>query len=128
MWYSASEGLELSPTPSLTHPHLTTRPLAAPQGIGTPEGCLPEFSSDGAASHLAYNLIAMSPEALSETADATVEACQAACSRSAACQYFVFQGADARCYLRDKVPYSKVDVNDTSKDMVFFEVGRRAII
>ena len=67
----------------------------------------------------------MSEDALTPLATATtVQACQAECAADAACQYYVFRAA-ARisCLLRNKVPYSKVDLNDTSKSYALFEVS-----
>lgn len=96
------------------------------QGISTPQGCFPEFNGDGARSYQTWDLIAMSDAALSPAPAATkVEACQAACAADPACQYYVFRAPDATCLLRNKVPYSRVNVSDASKSYAVFEVGGR---
>lgn len=102
-------------------PHLFA---ALPQGISTPEGCFAEFDGDGARPHITYDYITMSDAALSlVNGTNTVEACQAACAADQDCQYFAFDSEQRRCQLRNKVPYSKVDVNDASKSYAVFEVG-----
>lgn len=94
-------------------------------GSSGPEACVPEFPSSGTDNDLDWDLILMSNETLSFTADADAAACQAACSASTDCQYFVYNAnwaAGARCALRDKVPYAKVDLTVTTKSYAFFEV------
>lgn len=67
----------------------------------------------------------MAADALTATAHATVEACQAACAASPACQYFSFyalRDPGSMCLLRDKVPYARVNVDDATRSFVLFEV------
>jgi hypothetical protein len=94
------------------------------QGIFTPEDCVPEFPGDNL-SHQTWNFIAMDDSALTLTpAAADAVACQAACAASADCAYFVFKGVNSHCFLRDTVPYSLVNVSDTSKSYILLEVRR----
>ena len=103
------------------------RPHAAPsphnQGSWTPEQCVTEFP----VGPIGYDLIPMADAALSvQPAADTATDCQAACHANAACQYYVFWdylASGQRCFLRDKVPYSDIDLNDTSKSYVLFQVG-----
>lgn len=68
-----------TPSPSIppfTLPLPTPLPLS-PQGASDPTSCVMEFNFDGAVSHNSWDRIAMSTSTLTQTADATVEACQA---------------------------------------------------
>jgi hypothetical protein len=67
----------------------------------------------------------MSDAALTPTADNTVEDCQQACHTNPNCQYYAFyfyKPDGSKCSLRDTISYSAVDINDTTKSYVFFEV------
>ena len=75
------------------------------QGATTSDACVGEFVSDGATTTLEWDIIPMGANAALEAAPAatTLGACQAACSASSQCQYFVFrdyEAAASRCKLR----------------------------
>lgn len=101
--------------------------MVSRQGLDNPDGCQPEFSSDGFENFEVYDIITMSDSALTVVSAATtVEACQAACSASADCQYFAFlefDGVGPRCSLRDKVAYTgEVNTDDFKKSYAVFKV------
>jgi hypothetical protein len=88
-----------------------------------------EFDGNGPQNTQTWDFIAMSDDALAPHAANTAEDCQAACSADSACQYFEFRDykeQGARCRLRNKVPYSAVNIDDASKSYVLFEVGAPA--
>ncbi|GBF97679.1 hypothetical protein Rsub_09737 [Raphidocelis subcapitata] len=103
--------------------------MVSRRGASGPEGCLPEFSGNGADdSALPYDRIVMADAALTRAPEAgTVEACQAACAARPGCQYFEFRSADGSgCRLRDfgaplagPVP----NVDDPSRSYALFEVS-----
>ncbi|KAI8465713.1 MAG: hypothetical protein J3K34DRAFT_525137 [Monoraphidium minutum] len=114
--YSPGRVVGGAPCEACPKPPGYTGRMASRLGISTPEGCFPEFVA------AAWDLLAMADAALTQTAAATAGACEAACGADTACQYFVFWGGDGRCLLRNNLPYSRVDVSDTSKSYVAFEI------
>jgi len=113
------------------HPAHFTGTMVSRPGTSNPDECLPEFTTDGADNDLAYDVIAMSESALTVTADDSLTACQQACHVDAACQYYVFydyKPTTQKCGLRNKVAYSTVNLNDTSKSYVLFEVRRAGLV
>lgn len=108
-----------------------TGAMVSRRGNDNADFCVPEFPNDGADNDLAYDVIAMSEAALTVTADDSLTACQQACHVDAACQYYVFydyKPTTQRCGLRNKVAYSTVNLNDTSKSYVLFEADKGTYI
>ncbi|GBF99837.1 hypothetical protein Rsub_12537 [Raphidocelis subcapitata] len=126
-YVSGGKGCE--PCPQI--PYDYTGKMVSKRGASTPELCVAEFSGNGAENYLVWDFIAMSDDALAPHAANTAEDCQAACSGDGACQYYEFrdyEAAGARCRLRNKVAYSLVDVDDTSKSYVLFEVKEQMYV
>ena len=91
-------------------------PAPAPQGISTPENCLPEFPTDGnEASYLPWDVIPMPARYLTGQPSVKARAdCQVACASNPACQYFVWYDYTG-------------GVDPQSTDQCFLRVGPQAI-